>query len=304
MKSNLSFFGAVVISGFIFSGCSLDTDTSSSLEQLNADLNAIDTYLASQGIVALKDINGIRFTIDSIGSGYPPRYNSTVTFSYTGKLLSGSTFQASTLNNVEVNGLITGLQIGLTLVPNGSKATFYIPSVYAYGSQAQNNIPANSNLIFEVFLKSITVTTAEKNQLDSDTAIIDNYLTSASVANVVKDSSGLRYVITETGTGVAPNWFNKVKVSYTGYIINSDGTKGSKFFEGSNEPNSTNDSRVVNYIRGFQLGLQQLPEGSKATLYIPSVMAFGSVQVSGGSAIVPPNSNLIYEVQLLEVLAP
>jgi FKBP-type peptidyl-prolyl cis-trans isomerase FkpA len=295
--------GIVLLSALLFSGCDLSSDVTSGSEQLASDLAAIDTYLSVNGIVALRDVNGIRFTIDSIGSGFPPLYNSTVKLNYTGKLLSGTIFQTGTISN-KVSDLISGLQIGLPLIPNGTKATFYIPSVYAYGSQAQGNIPPNSNLIFQVFLNGITVTETEKNQLKSDTVEINNYLAAAGVSNAVKDTSGLQYVIKELGTGATPSWLNKVKVVYTGYIINDDGTLGSKFYSGNNEPNENNDSRVVNFIRGFQIGLQQMPNGSKADLYMPSGLGFGAVQVSGGLVIVPPNSNLKYEVELIDVLQP
>ena len=297
------FFVFMSFIGLVLNGC-LDSDVSSGAEQLKSDLAAIDAYLSTQGIVALKDINGIRFTVDSIGSGYPPRYDSKLTFNYTGKLLSGTVFQSGTLPDAAVSSLITGLQIGLPLIPNGSKATFYIPSVYAYGSEGKAGIPPNSNLIFEVFLKSIVITQTEKNQLGSDTARINKYLTTAGISNVVKDTSGLRYTITEPGTGLKPSWLNKVKVIYTGYIINDDGTKGSLFYSGTTQPDDNNDSRVVNYIRGFQIGLQQLPEASKAIFYIPSVLAFGTSQVPGGNAIVPANSSLLYEIELVEVLEP
>ena len=295
--------GVALLLAFIMTGCNLNSDVTSGQEQLIQDLQSIDSYLTTHGITALKDINGIRFTIDSLGTGYPPRYGSNVTFAYTGKLLSGATFQSGTVTDRAISGLITGLQIGLPSIPNGTKATFYIPSIFAYGSQAQSNIPPNSNLIFQLKLKGITITSSEKQQLASDTTKIGQYLRSASVANVVKDTSGMRYVVTQTGTGIKPSWFHRVKVSYTGYLL-QDGAKGAKFYEGSNEPSSVTDSRVVNFIRGFQLGLQQLNKGSKATFYLPSGLAFGAVSVTGGIVTVPANSNVIYEVELKEVLEP
>lgn len=294
-------FGLVFLMGLMLGGC-LNSDLTSGEEQLKADLAAIDAHLAANNIVALSDVNGIRFTLDSLGSGYPPRYNSTITFSYTGKLLDGTVFQSSTLDDVKVAELITGLQIGLLLIPNGSKATVYVPSVFAYGSQGRTDIPPNSNLIFEIFIRSIDVTQAEKNQLGSDTVKIDNYIATAGVANVVKDSSGLRYVITQPGTGATPSWLNKVKVTYTGYIINDNGTKGNSFYTGTTEPGVNNDSRLVNFIRGFQIGLQHLQAGGKATLLVPSGLAFGSAQTN--NSLVPANSSLLYEVELVEVLDP
>ena len=293
----------VLLSVLALMGCNLNSDETSGEAQLANDLKSIDSYLANKGITALKDVNGIRFKIDSLGTSYSPRFNNNVSFDYTGKLLSGTVFQAGAVKDKPVSNFITGLQIGLPLVPNGSKATFYIPSSFAYGSQGQTNIPPNSNLIFEIKLKGITVTSAEKTQLVADTVAISKYLIKEAVQNVVKDTSGLKYVITELGTGAKPSWLNKVKVTYNGYLI-IDGTKGAKFYSGTNEPTSTSDSRVVNYIRGFQIGLQQLPKGSKAIFYVPSTLGFGSAAVSGGIVTVPANSNLLYEVELVDVLEP
>src|SRR5689334_23152969 len=101
-------------------GACLDSDISSSQEQYNADIAAIDDYLTNHSIVAYKDISGVRFTIDSLGGGFPPRYSSKVTFSYTGKLLpSGTVFQTSTLTDNAIANMIVGMQIGLPLIPSG-----------------------------------------------------------------------------------------------------------------------------------------------------------------------------------------
>jgi len=212
--------------------------------------------------------------------------------------------QQGTLPNQSIEGLIPGMQVGLTLLPVGSIATIYIPSGYGYGTQGSSGIPGNANLIFSVNLKSVKVTTEELNQLATDTVKIDEFIANGSIPDVVKDSTGLRYKINQTGTGPAPTWFDKVKINYTGYLLLANGVKGDKFYEGSNAPNSQSDSRVVNYIRGFQAGLQKMTEGAKATLYVPSGLAFGTQSVSGGLAPVPANSNLIYEVELVEVLGP
>ncbi len=283
----------------------LNSDTVDSGALLKSELAAIDAYLASKNITPLKDASGVRFTIDSLASGYTPRLNYLVTFDYTGKLMdaTGTVFQTSTLKNTDITKLIVGFQIALPLVPNGSKATFYIPASYGYGSQAQTNIPANSNLIFQIKLKNIVVTAAEKTRLAADTTIIANLLKTAAIANVVKDTSGLRYTIDAPGTGQKPTWLNKVKINYTGYLITA-GAKGVQYTAGSYEPVTAFDSRVANYIWAFQLGLQQIKKGGKATLYVPSRLAFGSTGFTVGNVDVPPNSNLIFELELVDVFAP
>jgi len=50
-------------------------------------------------------------------------------------------------------------------------------------------------------------------------------------------------------------------------------------------------------IKGFEEGLSKLNYGDKAVLFIPSNLAFGE---NGAGDLIPPNANLIFEVQLLE----
>jgi len=51
-------------------------------------------------------------------------------------------------------------------------------------------------------------------------------------------------------------------------------------------------------IHGFKEGLQQLSVGDKATLFIPYHLAYGDA----GNRGIPPQSNLIFEVEIIELL--
>ena len=51
-------------------------------------------------------------------------------------------------------------------------------------------------------------------------------------------------------------------------------------------------------IRGWDEGIMLLNEGSKATLYIPSGLGYGT---RGSGKVIPPNSPLIFEVELVEI---
>lgn len=273
--------------------------------RLQKDVATIDAYLTANSINAIEDVSGVRYSVEVQGTGYVPRLSDKVSFDYTGKILNGSVFQTSSLSQINISELIVGFKVGLTQIPVGSSATFYIPSGYGYGTQGQTNIPPNSILVFEVTLKSLEVTNAEKTKLASDTVSIDDYIANSTpaITDVVKDKSGLRYKITELGTGTMPGLYNKIRITYSGYLL-TNGEKGTKFYEGTTEPSSQTDSRVVNFIRGFQLGLVKFPKGTKATLYIPSGMGFGTQPISSGSVNVPANSNLIYDIELLDVLDP
>lgn len=286
-------------------------------DRLSKDIATIDSYLQTNGITdAIKDISGVRYTVETLGTGYTPRVTDQVTFIYTGKLLNGTVFEGpATLTDRSIGatatsaGLITGFQIGLTQLPAGSKATLYIPSGYGYGVQGNGPIPSNSILIFEVEVKKIKVTQTELNQLGSDTVLLDNFLEAIEI-DAMQDSTGLRYDVTIPGIGQTPGWFDRVKIKYEGYLITpgTPPTQGVKFTEGTKEPASDTDSRLVNYIRGFQFGLMKMQKGSTAFFYVPSGMAFGTatfpVTFQSTSIIIPANANMIYKVELLDIYPP
>jgi len=299
MRSFFSSLIAVLILVSLFTSC-LDTDSGPNLsleEQWAIDTTAIGNYLRSNNISALKDVSGVRVVIESLGTAFPPKFSSTVKVSYTGRFLSEEIFDQGTNVTFDMGDLIPGFQIGLALLPEGTKAKIYVPSTYAYGNRDVNDIPANSNLIFEIELVEVVITEFEKQQLGTDTIAIDTYLTNNSIP-AIKDKTGLRYVVTEEGSGPKPGLYDKVKLKYTGKLL-SDSTV---FFSGTNGPSATFDSRVINYLYSFQAGIPKLPVGSKSTFYVPSGLGFGFQAVSSSLASIPANSNLIFEMEILEIL--
>ena len=291
------FLGALFVvcfSMFISSCSDTNTDPGVSFDmQVAKDTTTISAYLKSKNIIALKDASGVRFVIDSLASGFPPRSSNTVKFKYVGRFLSGATFDQGEISGA-VNSFVGGFQIALSLLPEGSKGRFYIPSGYGYGEAGTTGIPANSILIFEITLLDVVTTEAEKQQLASDTVAIDNYLNTNSIT-AIKDKSGIRYVITQLGTGLNPDLYSKVNINYTGKLLSN----GTVFFTGSSGPSATFDSRVINYLYAFQAALPKLPAGSKATVYIPSGLAFGAQSFTSGAVSIPSNTNLIYDIELV-----
>ncbi|MCU0357196.1 MAG: FKBP-type peptidyl-prolyl cis-trans isomerase [Cyclobacteriaceae bacterium] len=123
--------------------------------QLQTDIAAIDQYLVNNGIVASNDPSGIRYTVDTPGTGAKPCLENTVTVRYTGKLLSTGNVFDSSANPVSfaLSNLILGWRIMLPQFQAGSIITLYIPSGFAYGTRgAGTSIPANANLIFTIEL--------------------------------------------------------------------------------------------------------------------------------------------------------
>ena len=104
--------------------------------------------------------------------------------------------------------------------------------------------------------------------------------------------SGLQYKVIQEGTGKSPYQNSIVKVHYVGKLTNG------KVFDSSIERGLPIEFPLNQVIPGWTEGLQLMKEGGKATLYIPPHLAYGEQGVPG---TIPPNSELIFEVELIKV---
>jgi len=104
---------------------------------------------------------------------------------------------------------------------------------------------------------------------------------------------GLQYIVITNGTGATPSASDKVKVNYRGTLL--DGTE----FDSSYKSGQPVEFAVGHVIHGWTEALQKMPVGSKWKLFIPSDLAYGE----RGNAGIPPNSTLIFEVELLAIQA-
>ena len=130
--------------------------------------------------------------------------------------------------------------------------------------------------------------TAKKAQQTSDVFLTEN----AKKAGVQKTPSGLQYTVQKVGTGKKPQASSMVKVHYTGKLV--DGT----VFDSSVERGEPIEFPLNQVIPGWTEGLQLMQEGGKSTLFIPAALAYGAQGVPG---TIPPNSTLIFDVELIEV---
>ena len=109
---------------------------------------------------------------------------------------------------------------------------------------------------------------------------------------VITTASGLQYTLTKEGTGKQPTADSQVSVHYKGQLL--DG----KVFDSSYDRGQPVEFPLNQVIPGWTEGLQLIKEGGKATLYIPAKLAYGEQGVPG---TIPPNSTLIFDVELLQV---
>jgi peptidyl-prolyl cis-trans isomerase A (cyclophilin A) len=128
--------------------------------------------------------------------------------------------------------------------------------------------------------------------------------------SATKTASGLQYVITSKGTGVKPADGATVYINYAGFLedgtlfdssIESVSQQFGKFDQNRAATNGYQplQSQVGKYqfIPGFVEGLNAMNIGDKATLFIPANLAYGA---RGAGSVIPPNSNIIFEIELLD----
>jgi cyclophilin family peptidyl-prolyl cis-trans isomerase len=127
-----------------------------------------------------------------------------------------------------------------------------------------------------------------------------------------KSDTGLEYVIAK-GNGAKPAEKTTVYVHYAGYL--EDGSLFDSSYEEVNKTYGKFDANRAGQngyqpfpfeignkgglIPGFLEGLGYLSFGDKATFYIPSKLGYGE---NGAGAVIPPNANIIFEVEILESL--
>lgn len=121
---------------------------------------------------------------------------------------------------------------------------------------------------------------------------------SMAASTMVTTPSGLKYQDNQVGTGKEATGGSTVSVHYTGWLDHK-GTKGAKF-DSSRDRDETfqfllGAGRV---IKGWDEGVSGMKIGGKRTLMIPPPLGYGA---QGAGNVIPPNSNLIFDVELLDV---
>ena len=105
--------------------------------------------------------------------------------------------------------------------------------------------------------------------------------------------SGLQYQVIKEGSGSKPKISDQVKCHYHGTLI--DGS----VFDSSVQRGKPAVFPVGGVIRGWVEALQLMTVGSKWKLFIPSELAYGK---QGAGGVIGPDTALIFEVELLEII--
>jgi len=206
---------------------------------------------------------------------------------------------------------------GIKMMAVGDSASFLVTAdsfyVYNVGGMLPSDITPGSKIRFEIRLDRIQTFEELENekrekarkQAEKEKQAIEKYLSENKITAQPLES-GLVIIEHVKGKGKKPQNGQMVKVNYTGKLLNGkvfdtniEADARAAGIYNPNRPYKPFEFRLGagQVIRGWDEGIAQLSLGSKATLIIPSNMAYGPEDMG----IIPPNSILIFDVELVEI---
>lgn len=199
----------------------------------------------------------------------------------------------------------------MALLGPGDSATFLVPADSVFGELNRPPFLKKGQKIRLVVkavkvLKSLNEANAEFTAMQNtyntaqtvkDNKVIEDYLAKNHLKGI-KSPQGVYIVIKQDGNGAIPQTGQLVKVNYTGKTLEGqvfDSNVDSAFRHVAPLEFPLGQGQV---IRGWDEGIAQLKKGTKASLIIPSPMAYG---LMGQPPVIKPNTILVFDVELLDV---
>ena len=228
---------------------------------------------------------GLEYQITESLGGENLKAGDIVEVHYRGKLATGEVFDESyergspIVVKIGIGAVIPGWDEGLQLCAVGDKAVMNIPSALGYGAQGGGDvIPPNADLVFDVEV-------VNKIELPFNDEGLEKQTT----------ASGLAYTKVRETEGPIAVPGDYVLMHYTGTF--EDGSVfDSSFDKGQPLPFQVGTGGV---IAGWDEAATLLRKGEMARLYVPASLAYGE---EGYPGAIPPNSDLIFDVLVVEVV--
>ncbi|WP_209147488.1 MULTISPECIES: FKBP-type peptidyl-prolyl cis-trans isomerase [Chitinophaga] len=248
-----------------------------------------------------KTPGGIAFTIEKAGKGEKLKKGDTVLVHFASYLndsllMSSRQQQGSALPLVITESRDKyDLMDGFAMLTEGDSAVFVLP----VDSMPQMPPMAKKGDVMKVAFVVESKYAAAKQNAQEEKEIAE-YIQKNNL-KTTKSPKGVHIAVTQEGTGAQAKAGDEVTVNYTGKLM--DGTKFDSNVDSTIRPGMPLEPLKFNVgegrvIPGWDDALAQLKKGSKATLVIPSSLAYG---LQGSGPIIKPNSILVFDVELLDV---
>ncbi len=261
----------------------------------------------------LKEVSaGVKTRDLKEGTGEPCPPGAKVKAHYTGWLTDGTVFDTSkdrqplerTLSSDPETGVIQGWQEGIAGMKVGGIRKIVISPDKGYGSRgAPPKIPGGSTIIFEVELLGFTPPHPRRSPPPTDlNKMVDGSTPNAEDSELKSlGSEGLKYRDIKEGDGPEANAGDTVLVDYIGWLA-SNGRMFDSSWKPGREPllaalGTPKSREALPVIKGWQQGMVGMKVGGIRKIVIPPALAYRD-EPKGD---IPPNSTLVFEVELLGI---
>lgn len=188
----------------------------------------------------------------------------------------------------------------LTLLGKGDSASCVVPAETFFKQydppaplKKTDNIQLDIKVLDILSKEQYDAQMAEQAAFNPEELSIKDYITKNNLT-ATRLPSGLYYVVEKPGTGQQPKPGDKVKVNYTGRLL--DGTEFDSSLKPGREPFEFTIGQGQ-VIKGWDEGIPMFKVGGKGKLLIPSALGYGE----NGTGNIPPGSVLVFDIELLGV---
>ena len=269
--------------------------------------------LAACGTKEKETPNGLKYTIIEAGDGVVPKTEEVLVFDYqlrdSKDSVWGETFtegipaatkiadSSQIANEDGMTQMFRMLSVGDSVKTEMSVSDFFSKVV---GSPPPPQVDTALSVTYTLKVQDIMsveefmeareaqLKKREAKVFDQDKKDIGKYLSDQNLT-ASQDTSGLQYVIHNTGSGRKPTLDDCVEVKYEGRFL-----KTGEVFDQAEKISFP----LNGVIAGWKLGIPMLGKGDSGTFYIPSKLAYGP---QGYPGAIPPDAILIFNVTLLDV---
>jgi FKBP-type peptidyl-prolyl cis-trans isomerase len=250
-----------------------------------------------------KTPGGVEYTVHKSGSGAQLKLGDTVLMNITQRLNDSILAESRKIMGAPVPVLISksvnkyDLMEGLAQLKEGDSATFVIP----WDSLPEPRPPFGKKGDKLKVTFAVEHKYSAADQTAKDEKEIKTYLDEHKLSNATKTAEGVYVSVNQAGSGDKPKAGDTVFVHYTGKLLSGktfDSSLDSTLRPGMPlEPIKFPIGQGF-VIKGWDAGIGTLSKGSKATLVIPSALAYG---LQGSPPAIPSNAVLVFDVQLVDV---
>jgi FKBP-type peptidyl-prolyl cis-trans isomerase len=282
-------------------------------KKLKQEMDVLYQYLEENEIKTEPTASGLYFIELEKGKGKKPVAGDMCSVFLTVKQLDGkelyTNFDGDPLDVEFGKEFDTdGFMEGLGLMREGGKALLIVPSEIGVGPGGKDGVPSFTTITYEVKLDKIkTLEQVKKERAqqkrlkeqqdqerkDAEQSRIDAYLRGNEIQTTPL-ASGLYFIEKEKGEGPFPVDGDKVKVHY---ILHT--TEG-KLLQSSYDQNQTFDFELGTgaVIQGWEEAIRLMKKGSKATIIVPSKLAYGS---RDRGRDMPAYTPLVFDLELMDI---